>query len=84
MKDHISAVRPRTLPKPAGFSYAYEVKRAFGLAARERGRQAIEISCAPGDSQWCTDDFVQACDDHDGGMSTNPDGSATCSMPQHE
>jgi enamine deaminase RidA (YjgF/YER057c/UK114 family) len=27
MKDHISAVQPRTLPKPAGFSYAYEVKR---------------------------------------------------------
>ena len=27
MKDHISAVQPRTLPKPAGFSYGYEVKR---------------------------------------------------------
>ena len=26
MKDHISAVRPRTLPKPAGFSYGYEDK----------------------------------------------------------
>ena len=26
MKDHISAVRPPTLPKPAGFSYAMEVK----------------------------------------------------------
>ena len=26
MKDHISAVVPRTLPKPAGFSYGYEVK----------------------------------------------------------
>jgi len=26
MKDHISAVRPRTLPKPVGFSYGYEVK----------------------------------------------------------
>ncbi|HEX3175798.1 MAG TPA: RidA family protein [Methylomirabilota bacterium] len=26
MKDHISAVRPATLPKPAGFSYGYEVK----------------------------------------------------------
>ena len=26
MKDHISAVRPRTLPKPTGFSYGYEVK----------------------------------------------------------
>jgi enamine deaminase RidA (YjgF/YER057c/UK114 family) len=27
MKDHIAAVRPPTLPKPAGFSYGYEVKR---------------------------------------------------------
>ena len=27
MKEHISAVQPRTLPKPAGFSYAMEVKR---------------------------------------------------------
>ena len=27
MKDHISAVQPRTLPKPAGFSYGYEVKQ---------------------------------------------------------
>ncbi|HEV8583558.1 MAG TPA: RidA family protein [Methylomirabilota bacterium] len=26
MKDHISSVRPKTLPKPAGFSYGYEVK----------------------------------------------------------
>ena len=26
MKDHITAVRPRTLPKPMGFSYGYEVK----------------------------------------------------------
>ena len=26
MKDHISAVRPRTLPRPTGFSYGYEVK----------------------------------------------------------
>ena len=26
MKDHISSVRPQTLPKPAGFSYGYEVK----------------------------------------------------------
>jgi enamine deaminase RidA (YjgF/YER057c/UK114 family) len=26
MKDHIAAVQPRTLPRPAGFSYGYEVK----------------------------------------------------------
>jgi hypothetical protein len=63
---------------------AVEIKRTFGLAAGQRGRQAIEISCAPADSQWCADDFVQACDDHDGGMSTNDDGSVTCSLPQYE
>ncbi|HTO12010.1 MAG TPA: RidA family protein [Candidatus Binatia bacterium] len=27
MKDHITAVLPRTLPKPQGFSYGFEVKR---------------------------------------------------------
>jgi enamine deaminase RidA (YjgF/YER057c/UK114 family) len=26
MKDHISSVRPQTLPRPTGFSYGYEVK----------------------------------------------------------
>ena len=26
MKDHISSVLPRTLPKPQGFSYGFEVK----------------------------------------------------------
>jgi hypothetical protein len=63
---------------------AYEVKRAFDLAAKERGRQEIEISCAPADSDWCAKDFVQACDNADGGMSTNPDGGVTCSLPQHQ
>lgn len=61
-----------------------DVKPTFGLAARERGRQAIEISCAPADSQWCADDFVAACDKAKGGMSTNPEGGVTCSLPQHE
>ncbi len=27
MNEHISAVQPRTLPKPVGFAYGYEVKR---------------------------------------------------------
>jgi len=58
-----------------------KIKRTFDLAARQRGRQAIEISCAPGDSSWCAKEFVAACDRHDGGMSTNPDGSVTCSFP---
>ena len=63
---------------------AREVKSTFNLAARERGRQAIEISCAPADSNWCAKDFVQACDNAKGGMSTNPDGGVTCSLPQHK
>jgi hypothetical protein len=63
---------------------AYEVKRAFDLAAKERGRQAIEISCAPANSDWCAKDFVQACANAKGGMSTNPDGGVTCSLPQHQ
>lgn len=63
---------------------ALEVKRAFDLAARDGGRQAIEISCSPADSSWCAKDFVTACDNADGGMSTNPDGGVTCSLPQHK
>jgi hypothetical protein len=62
----------------------YEVKRAFDLAAKERGRQAIEISCSPAGSDWCAKDFVQACDNAKGGMSTNPEGGVTCSLPQHQ
>ena len=63
---------------------ATQVKRAFGLAAKERGRQAIEISCSPAGSDWCAKDFVQACDNAKGGMSTNPEGGVTCSLPQHQ
>lgn len=63
---------------------AARIDKAFGLAAKERGRQEIEISCAPADSQWCAKDFVAACDKNKGGMSTNPDGGVTCSLPQHQ
>jgi len=46
MKDHISAVQPRTLPKPAGFSYAYEVKRGrlvfiAGQVARDESNAVV-------------------------------------------
>lgn len=63
---------------------AAEVERSFGFAARQSGAQAIEISCSPGTSEHCSGDFVAACDKNDGGMSTNPDGSVTCSLPQHD
>ena len=61
---------------------AAEVRGAFGFAAAG-GRQAIEISCAPASSTWCAKDFVTACDNAKGGMSSGPDG-VTCSLPQHE
>jgi len=63
---------------------ALDVSRVFGFAAAERGRQAIEISCSPASSSWCAKDFVTACDNAKGGLSTDPDGGVTCSLPQHK
>lgn len=63
---------------------ATRLDTAMGLAAAHKGRQKIEISCSPASSGWCAKDFVAACDRHNGGMSTNPDGSVTCSLPQHK
>ena len=44
MKDHISDVRPRTLPKPKGFSYAMEVKQ--GRIVFVAGQVAIDAAGA--------------------------------------
>ena len=63
---------------------AAEVKQAFDLAAKQHGRQAIEISCSPATSTWCAGGFVAACDKNGGGMSSNDDGGVTCSLPQHD
>jgi enamine deaminase RidA (YjgF/YER057c/UK114 family) len=46
MKEHISAVQPRTLPKPAGFSYGYEVKHGrlvfiSGQVARDENNAVV-------------------------------------------
>jgi enamine deaminase RidA (YjgF/YER057c/UK114 family) len=50
MKDHISAVRPRTLPKPAGFSYGYEVKRGrIVFIAGQVARDEQNALVGPGD-----------------------------------
>jgi enamine deaminase RidA (YjgF/YER057c/UK114 family) len=45
-KDHITSVLPRTLPKPTGFSYGYEVKRGrllfiAGQVARDGDNQVV-------------------------------------------
>ncbi len=50
MKDHITAVLPHTLPKPAGFSYGFEVKRGrlvfiAGQVARDEANHVV----GPGD-----------------------------------
>ena len=44
MKTHISDVRPRTLPKPSGFSYGYEVKS--GRLVFLAGQVAVDDSGA--------------------------------------
>ena len=46
MKEHMSEVRPRTLPKPKGFSYGMEVKRGrllfiAGQVARDGDNQVV-------------------------------------------
>jgi enamine deaminase RidA (YjgF/YER057c/UK114 family) len=46
MKDHISPVLPHTLPKPAGFSYGFEVKRGrlvfiAGQVARDQHNTVV-------------------------------------------
>ena len=63
---------------------AAKIKKTFNMAAAQRGRQAIEISCSPASSTWCAKDFVTACDNAKGGMSTGPDGGVTCSLPQYK
>lgn len=63
---------------------AAEVKSVFRLASADGGKQAIEISCKPASSSWCAKDFVTACDNAKGGMSTDPDGGVTCSLPQYK
>ena len=46
MKEHISAVQPRTLPKPQGYSYGYEVKHGrlifiAGQVARDGNNEVV-------------------------------------------
>ena len=46
MKEHISAVLPHTLPKPAGFSYGFEVKHGrllfiAGQVARDQNNAVV-------------------------------------------
>lgn len=44
--------------------------------------RALDLTCqSDGSSNHCATKFVAACDEAGGGMSTNPDGSVTCSMP---
>ena len=46
MKEHISAILPRTLPKPQGYSYGFEVKQGrlvfiAGQVARDAGNNVV-------------------------------------------
>jgi enamine deaminase RidA (YjgF/YER057c/UK114 family) len=59
MKDHISVVQPRTLPKPAGFSYGYEVKRGrLVFIAGQVARDEHNAVVGPGD---LVTQFRQVC-----------------------
>lgn len=49
------------------------------IAAAPKGPQksGLEVTCS---SEWCMKSIVSGCDKNGGGLSTNPDGSVTCSM----
>lgn len=61
---------------------AAQVMNAFNLAAKPGGgKQDVVITCWPASSSWCGGKFVQACDNAKGGMSSDPDGSTSCTIP---
>lgn len=39
------------------------------------------INCYSPDTNWCSNGYASACDGLHGGLSTEPDGSITCSIP---
>lgn len=81
-----SVVTPKkTAPdglKTAEVSDERGFNRALDLKASDPNTSALVLTCSPGDSAWCSEGgFLKACDDAGGGMSTNPDGSVSCSVP---
>jgi hypothetical protein len=79
----LAAADQTQMTKQIDVRSAAQVKGAFDLAARPGGgKQAVVITCYPASSSWCGKNFVQACDNAKGGMSTNPDGSTSCTV-QH-
>ncbi|MCB2096294.1 MAG: hypothetical protein AB7F91_02620 [Parvularculaceae bacterium] len=64
-------------------SSAVEFNRALRLARRGGGTSAsLDFDCSPPGEKWCSSGgFATACDDAGGGMSTNPDGTLHCSVP---
>jgi hypothetical protein len=58
----------RTKPQPGKPKLASTPRQA---------RSGLEVTCS---SEWCMKSIVAGCDKNGGGLSTNPDGSVTCSM----
>ncbi len=58
--------------------------RVIELAARDSGAsgKVIDITCDDSDEsvEFCANDFADTCVAHGGGLSTNPDGTITCSV----
>lgn len=43
----------------------------------------ISLTCRPPDDDYCATDFQARCDEGGGGLSTEPDGGITCTLPDH-
>lgn len=49
--------------------------------AKEEADGETAINCYSPDTNWCSNGYASACDGLHGGLSTEPDGSITCSIP---
>ncbi|MFJ9608397.1 hypothetical protein ACIRS1_18880 [Kitasatospora sp. NPDC101176] len=60
---------------PAGLDVRCRVRRRTGSVRRDFA-EATTVTCEPGSSSVCE----EYCDHAGGGMSSNPDGSTTCTV----
>lgn len=65
----LGPVQPPKPPRPGAAD--------FVSTPKSPQKSGLEVTCS---SEWCMKSIVAGCDKNGGGLSTNPDGSVTCSM----
>ena len=69
MGSYFGPVQPPAPPRPGIGNVTAAPKKPV--------KSGLEITCS---SEWCMKSIVAGCDKNGGGLSSNPDGSVTCSL----